>query len=248
MECHWVSLGGLLVTSHLRSGGLVRRIVVFPPSQSARTPRGPLESMRLWMTRRVRLGPFKVLHGETGWALEGFASSVFFVRVFFWSPSIGKRPFFQIIPWWFAWKPRNPVKGKGSERSYSYFYQLLRLMKRQKLLLTSLGSCFFTGKKTHQFLWRNLVVWNEKICIFFFKKHWKQAFFGFPLCFGALALHWPSYCLCSPPKNPPMMNFSKTRKTPGISLDQSLLWSYQDGGLPGGPSVGQVWCLDVPGS
>ena len=29
MECHWVSLGGLLVTSHLRSGGLVRLYSLF---------------------------------------------------------------------------------------------------------------------------------------------------------------------------------------------------------------------------
>lgn len=151
----------------------MRRIVVFPPSQSARTPRGPLESMRLWMTRRVRLGTFRFsfLHGCGG-------SQSVFRTCFFFVSKYGKQRFFQIIPWWFAWKPRTPVKGKGSERSY--FYVPVEVdKKRQKLLLTSEGSCCFTGKKTTPISVEKFVV-ETNMCHFFL--HWKH--FLVSLCFG----------------------------------------------------------------
>lgn len=131
--------------------------------------------------------------------------NLFFVRVFFWSPSIGKQRFFQIIPWWFAWKPRTPVKGKGSERSYFYIPVEVD-KKRQKLLLTSEGSCCFTGKKTTPISVEKFVV-ETNMCHFFL--HWKH--FLVSLCFGIV-----SYFFCSfwwlngiaSAKNPPSPRFS----------------------------------------
>ena len=187
---HGMSLGVTgWVTSYFSSqvrwfGETNRCFSTIPKCQDTKRAIGIYEALN---DRKGEAGYLQVLHVSG----VGFGGSLH--TVFFGSPSIGKRRFFP------AWKPRNPVKGKGSERSYSYFYQLLRLMKRQKLLLTSLGSCFFTGKKRHQFLWRNLVVWNEKTCIFFLNIGSKHVLVSLFVLGHWLSIDPPTF-FCVPPQ------------------------------------------------
>lgn len=198
--CHWVTS---YFSSQVRWFGETNRCFsTIPKCQDTKRAIGIYEALN---DKKGEAGYLQVLHVSG----VGFGGSLH--TVFFGSPSIGKRRFFP------AWKPRNPVKGKGSERSYSYFYQLLRLMKRQKLLLTSLGSCFFTGKKRHQFLWRNLVVWNEKTCIFFFNIGSKHVLVSLFVLGHWLSIDPPTFFLCSPQKNIHRWIFPKLGKCQGLA-------------------------------
>ena len=101
----------------------------------ARTPRGPLESMRLWMTRRVRPGAFSAFFYMAWGGGEG--SHSVFCTCFFRSPSIVNSifPAFPDHSILFAGK-HGPCKILKVTAQEIILYQPLRLMKGHKLIPT----------------------------------------------------------------------------------------------------------------